>query len=122
MRISFKADPRLWSWCLKLARNCTAGRERVNTERMHRIAHYSLSSLAELREVTALQYQRRAKGNLTFYREERDLGPARAMAQTFARLGSPYRALDRAGCIAVEPALARSGTRLAGGIFYPEDE
>ena len=122
LRISFKADPRLWSWCLSLARNCTAGRERVNAERMHRIAHYSLSSLAELREETAIQYHRLAKGILTFYRQGRELGPAQARAETFARLGSPYRVLDRAGCIAVEPALARSETKLAGGIYFPEDE
>ena len=122
LRIGFKADPRFWSWCLRLARNCTAGRERVNSERMHRIARYSLSSLAELRQETAIQYQRLAKGTLTFYRQERDLRIARARADSFARMGSPYQALDRAGCIAVEPAFARSGTRLAGGIYFPEDE
>ena len=122
LRISLKADPRQWSWCLGLARNCTAGRERVNAERMHRIAQYSLSSLAELRQATSIQYQCIAKGTLTFYRRERDLGPAQAKAETFARLGSPFRLLDRAGCIAVEPALARSGTGLAGGIYFPEDE
>ena len=122
LRLGFNADPRFWSWCLRLARNCTAGRERVNTERMLRITHYSLSSLAELRQETAIRYQRLAKGILTFYRHGRDLEQARARAEAYAHLGSPYRALDRAGCIAVEPALARSGTRLAGGIYFPEDE
>ena len=122
LRIGLKADPRFWSWCLRLVRNCTAGRERVNSERMHRIAYYSLSSLAELRQETAIQYQRLAKGILVFYRHGRDLGPAQARAETSARLGSPYRALDRAGCIALEPALARIGPKLAGGIYFPEDE
>lgn len=122
LRISPRADPRLWSWCLGLARNCTAGRERLNAGRMRRIARYSLSSLAELREETSIQYQQTAKGILTFYRDDRGLGQAQANALAFARLDSPSRVLDRAGCIALEPSLAHSETEIAGGIYHPEDE
>ena len=121
-RISPRADPSQWSWCLGLLRNCTAGRERVNSERMHRITQYSLSSLAELKEETSIQYHQIAKGILTYYRTERALDMAEARARAFACQDSSFRVLDRAGCIALEPVLARSKISLAGGIYYPDDE
>lgn len=121
-RISPRADPRQWSWLLGLIRNCTAGRERLNAGRMYRIAQYSLSSLAELRQATSIQYHRTGTGILTFYRDERALGQAEARARASSGRDSSFRVLDRAGCTALEPVLARSGIRLAGGIYYPQDE
>ena len=37
-------------------------------------------------------------------------------------IGVPYEVLDRAGCIAAEPALARVKGKIAGGLRLPEDE
>ncbi|NQU55736.1 MAG: D-amino acid dehydrogenase [Rhodospirillales bacterium] len=124
LKFRLKADPALWSWCLRFLANCTKGRAAINTERMLRLALYSRDTLAALRLDTAIQYDQLSKGILHIYQDERELAATRHRVQAMNDLGLERTPLDVAACLALEPALetAARGGLLSGGIFTPGDE
>ncbi|MBL6933084.1 MAG: D-amino acid dehydrogenase, partial [Rhodospirillales bacterium] len=124
LKFRLKADPALWSWCLKFLVNCTENRANTNIERMLRIALYSRDSLAELRRETGIEYDQLSKGILHVYRDERELKVAERRAKAMNELGLARHALDVAACVALEPALGRAanGNHLCGGLYTPGDE
>jgi D-amino-acid dehydrogenase len=117
-----RLDPALWRWLMQMLGNCTAHKYLVNKERQLRLARYSHAQLAALRADTGIDYDARARGVLVVERDARELADRHGERTLLDRLGIPYRVLDRAGCIAHEPALAPVAERIAGGVLYPEDE
>ena len=101
-----RADPAQWRWGLEFLRNCTAARYRENAARLQALGRYSRDQLRVLREETGLQYDRVARGILTLYTDR----PFEPSWQTPAE------------CVAIEPAVASLGRRLAGGEYLPGDE
>ncbi len=124
LKFRLKADPSLWSWCLKFLGNCTRTRADINTERMLRVALYSRDAQTELRRDTGIEYNQLSKGILHIYRDDKELAAASCRAQTMNKLGLERHVLDAAGCVTREPALktAQNDGLLCGGIFTPGDE
>jgi D-amino-acid dehydrogenase len=115
-------DPAMWSWALRMLRNCTAARYELNKGRMLRLATYSRDCLRTLRADTGMHYDERSQGTLQLFRTGHQLdGTAKDIA-VLQRFGVPYELLDRDGCIAVEPALARVREKFVGGLRLPGDE
>ena len=117
-----KADPRFWAWGLRFLRNCTAARARRNTEANLRLGLYSLAALRELRAETGLRYDEAAGGSLHLFRDAAAFEAAARHAEEMTALGCPQEAVDRRRCVEIEPALAPTSERLAGGIHCPVDE
>jgi D-amino-acid dehydrogenase len=115
-------DPAMWMWGLRLLANCTAERYEVNKARMLRLAEYSRDCLRELRAGTGIRYDERTRGTLQLFRTKAQLDGTDADVAVLQRFGVPYELLDRAGCIAVEPALALVREKFAGGLRLPGDE
>jgi D-amino-acid dehydrogenase len=115
-------DPALWRWLRQMLRECTPERYLRNKERQLRLARYSHACLGALRAETGIEYAAAPHGALVVYRDPRDLEAAERERQLAERLGIPVRLLDRAACLACEPALAGVGGGLAGGLLYPADE
>jgi D-amino-acid dehydrogenase len=115
-------DPAMWRWLVQMLRNCTNARYLINKERQLRLARYSHACLTELRIETGLHYDRNTHGLLILYRNTRDLSAATDEARLLDRLGIAYRFLDRAACIAHEPALQDAQEKIAGGMLFPGDE
>ena len=115
-------DPAMWRWLGQMLRNCTDARYLANKERQLRLARYSHGCLTELRNEIGLHYDQSTHGLLILYRSARDLEVAIREAQLLDRLGIAYRFLDRAACVAHEPALRDSQGKLAGGMLFPGDE
>lgn len=115
-------DPAMWRWLGQMLRNCTDARYLANKERQLRLARYSHACLTELRNELGLHYDQSTHGLLILYRRARDLAVATREAQLLDRLGIAYRFLDRAACVAHEPALRDSQGKLAGGMLFPGDE
>ncbi|WP_404385759.1 D-amino acid dehydrogenase [Caenispirillum salinarum] len=115
-------DPALWAWLARFLRNCTPGRERLNTERALRIALYSRASLKALREETGISYDERLQGILHVFRSEKDLAEGHHMADQARANGLESRVLDRADMLSTEPALTHVADDLTGAIHFPEDE
>jgi D-amino-acid dehydrogenase len=117
-----KLDPAMWIWLLKMLRNCTSARYAVNKSRMIPIAEYSRDCLRALRAEIGIHYDERSRGTLQLFRNSAQLDGTAEDIAVLKQYGVPYEVLDRAGCIATEPALAAVKDKIAGGLRLPEDE
>ena len=115
-------DPYMWSWLVKMLRNCTANQYAVNKARMVPIAEYARDCLRDLRASTAISYDERSQGTLQLFRTEKQLNGTGGDVEVLKQFGVPYEVLDPAGCIAVEPALAKVKGKFVGGLRLPGDE
>ncbi len=117
-----RMNPEMALWGLKLLRNCTTHRYEVNKGRMVRLAEYSRDCLEALRQKTGVQYDARMQGTLQLFRTQEQLDHIHGDTDVLDRYGVPYQVLDREGCIAVEPALARVREKFVGGLRLVHDE
>lgn len=115
-------DPALWTWLFQMLRNCTHARYLANKERQLRLSRYSHACLVELRRELGLRYDQSTHGLLILYRRVRDLELAAQEARLLDQLGIAYRLLDRAACVAHEPALKDARHKIAGGMLFAGDE
>ncbi|MDQ2066269.1 D-amino acid dehydrogenase [Xinfangfangia sp. CPCC 101601] len=117
-----KLDAAMLTWLAKMLRNCTSARYAVNKSRMLRLADYSRTSLAALRDETGIAYDERMKGTLQLFRTAAQLEASAKDVQALKADGIPCEILDPAGCIAQEPALAQARDKIVGGLLTPLDE
>lgn len=115
-------DAETWRWMVEMLRNCTAERYAVNKARMVRLAEYSRDCLIALREDTGISYDNRSQGTLEVFRSQKQLDAIGKDLAVLERDGVPFEVLDRAGCIAAEPALAQARAPIVGGLRLPRDE
>jgi D-amino-acid dehydrogenase len=115
-------DPAMWSWVLRMLRNCTSARYAVNKARMVPIAEYSRDSLKALRASTGIAYDERTQGTLQLFRTQKQLDGTGGDIEVLKQFGVPFELLDPAGCIAAEPALAAVREKFKGGLRLPGDE
>jgi D-amino-acid dehydrogenase len=116
------ADPAMWSFLVKMLRNCTAARYAVNKSRMIPLAEYSRDRLRALRAEIGIRYDERSQGTLQLFRKQAQLDHTGDDITVLKQNGVPYELLDREGCIAAEPALSAVKDKIAGGLRLPEDE
>jgi D-amino-acid dehydrogenase len=122
LRFRPSADPRLWSWSLRFLAECTEEKARANTLRKHQLAIYAQQVLRETLAADRLDYDRNTRGILYFHRDQAALDRGAAHMQILADAGQHIEILDRAGVLALEPALADTSAPIAGGIYCPTDE
>ena len=115
-------DPHMWTWLLKMLRNCTADRYAINKARMVPLAEYSRDMLKELRAATGITYDERTKGTLQLFRTQKQLDGTGGDVEVLKKYNVPYELLDPEGCIAAEPALAGVRDKFVGGLRLPGDE
>ncbi len=115
-------DPAMWRWLFQMLGQCTQARFLLNRERMLRLSRYSRDGLTALRTETGIQYDQRTDGLLVLHRTQRSLEAAAKEHAMLARLDIPFDVLDRGACVKQEPALARVADKIAGGVYFPEDE
>ena len=115
-------DASMWRWALAMLRNCTAARYAVNKSRMVRVAEYSRDCLKALRAETGIAYDERTQGTLQLFRTQAQLDGAAKDIAVLQQYGVPYQLLDRAGCLAHEPALAAVQHKFLGALRLPGDE
>jgi len=117
-----QADWRLWRFLVDMAANCTEAAYAVNKSRMVRLAEYSRDCLRDLRAETGITYDDRQRGTLQLFRTQAQLDHSAEDIAVLKKLDVPYRLLDRAGCVAAEPALAQTQEKIVGGLQLPGDE
>ncbi|MDN5785628.1 MAG: D-amino acid dehydrogenase [Pseudorhodobacter sp.] len=109
-------------WMAKMLRNCTAERYAVNKGRMVRLAEYSRDCMMSLRDEVGISYDGRQQGTLQLFRTQKQVDAAEKDIAVLRDGGVPFEVLDRAGCIAAEPGLAKAADRIMGGLRLPGDE
>jgi D-amino-acid dehydrogenase len=117
-----RLDPAMVAWGLQLLANCTAARYDRNKSRMLGLAEFSRECLEALRSETGIAYDQRMQGTLQLFRTAHQVEDADADIAILKRYGIAHALLDRDGCIAAEPALARVKDKIAGGLQLPGDE
>ncbi|HET8726965.1 MAG TPA: D-amino acid dehydrogenase [Alphaproteobacteria bacterium] len=117
-----RLDPAQWRWLLAMLRNCTSARYQVNKERMLRLAVLSHAAIGEIRRETGISYDDGQRGTLQLFRTQEDVDKAERDCAILRQSGVPHRLLDRAECLAREPALKLVGQKIAGGLHLPGDE
>jgi len=117
-----RLDPAQWSWAWAFLRNCTPERFARNKRAMQRIAHFSLDCLKDIRAEIPLDYDGGQKGVLQLLQGEAEMQAGQRAAAVLQSLGIAHRMHDRAGVLALEPALALSAAPIAGGLHLPGDE
>jgi D-amino-acid dehydrogenase len=115
-------DSYMWSWLVKMLRNCTARRYAINKARMVPIAEYARDCLRDLRASTGIAYDERSQGTLQLFRTDKQLRGTPGDIEVLKQFGVPFELLDPVGCIAAEPALAHVRGKFVGGLRLPGDE
>jgi D-amino-acid dehydrogenase len=122
LRFRLSADPLLYAWSVRFLAQCTPGRARANTLKKHSIAVASQAILRQTLREVPIEYDRNTRGILYFYRDDAALDAGAVHMRLLADDGQEIRILDRAGVLALEPALAGATGTIAGGIHCPTDE
>jgi len=117
-----RLDPALWAWTLEFLLNCSEPKFWKNVERILRVALYSRERYQVLRGELNFEYSLHQKGILNIYRDGHEFDLALEKARTMKELGCERLALDRKGCVDLEPALAHSTQLITGGTWAPHDE
>lgn len=122
--LAIRPDGSLWQlqWMAQMLRNCNAERYAINKERMMRIAEYSRDCLRLLRQETGIQYEQRTGGTLQLFRSDAQVDAVHRDIEVLKECGVAYQLLGPQELAIVEPALAQSRDRLAGGLRLPGDE
>lgn len=122
LKLRLKALPHLGRWGAAFLRNSTLERYQRNSISNLRLALRSLEVLGELRRETGIEYGRGARGSLRLIRDRAALERAVEWGERLREHGLTLRRVTADEIVALEPALAPIGPRLAGGIHYPFDE
>ena len=117
-----KPDWTKLSWMARMLMNCTAEAYKVNKSRMVRLAEYSRDCLMDLRAETGISYDERTQGTLQLFRTEKQVAAAEKDIAVLKADGVAFEMLDADACVAAEPGLAPSRSKIAGGLRLPGDE
>src|SRR5690606_28789680 len=85
-----RLDPAMWSWLLRVLRNCTAHRYAVNKSRMVPIAEHSRDCLRALRRELGISYDERSKGLLQLFRSQKQLDGIGSDVDILKRFGVAF--------------------------------
>lgn len=120
--IRARVNPAMWRWMWQMLMNCNAKSYEINKSRMMRLAEYSRDRFVALRAETGIAYDDRQQGTLQVFRTQAQIDGAAKDIAVLRNLGVPHEVLDRAGCVAAEPALALVSDKIQGGLRLPGDE
>lgn len=117
-----KLDPHQWRWGLSFLAQCNTAAFERNVGSLVALGRYSQATLQAMVAQTGIEYHRLQRGILHFFSTPEDFDAGAAAAEVMRRHGVDRRVLTREEVLAVEPALAAFGPRLAGGTYTPSDE
>ena len=119
----FRWDPDFWRWSAQLLKESSRSRHDLNLTHVLSLAVYSRNALGALRQRTNIQYDGAQNGILKLYHRVSELEEAKREADVLTAGGVQQQVLDRAGCLAAEPALRNGHTStIVGGLLAPAEE
>ncbi|MGH1479179.1 MAG: D-amino acid dehydrogenase [Geminicoccales bacterium] len=122
LRYRLRFDPDMWRWSLKFLRECTAEKARINTQRKHRLCRYAQTVLQDVMGRTAIDCDGERKGLLYLHRNADTFERARQNMQILMDAGQDLEVIDADRAVEIDPALAPTKERIAGGFFGRTDE
>lgn len=121
LKLRLRLDPQQWAWGLGFLAACRGRVSRESTASLLALAAQSRAAFETwMRELNA-PCDFSATGKLVLYPDPASLEAARRQVALQRALGTDQEVLSPAQCVAVEPALADSAARFAGGIHTPSE-
>ncbi|WP_085485708.1 D-amino acid dehydrogenase [Paraburkholderia susongensis] len=117
-----RPDLRQWRWCMAFLRACRTATSNRTALELLQLGALSRAALHELVERESIDFSHVRNGKLVVYRDAHEFGLARKKVELLAEGGASQSALDRNGCIEVEPSLEFAGATIVGGIHTPSEE
>ncbi|MGH6942843.1 MAG: D-amino acid dehydrogenase [Geminicoccaceae bacterium] len=121
LRFRLRADPAMWRWSWRFLKECTAERARENTLRKHRLCLYAQNALEQVAAATGIAYDAAPGGLLYLYRSQESFERGIANMRLLAEDGQAQEVIDRDRAAELDPALAATKDKIAGGVFCPTD-
>lgn len=115
-------DHRQWRWLLSFLVACNRDRQRMSTRRLLELAYVSRRELHALLAEETVDFDYARAGKLVLYGRPAGLAAANLQMEFQRAFGSVQQVLDRDGCLAIEPALARYPHAIAGAIHTAGEE
>ena len=122
LRFSPRLDYHQWRWCLQFVLACTAAQSELTTARLLRLSFYSRALMHAMVAAEQLDFDYSRSGKLVLYADAGTLAGAVATMDYQRSLGCEQSALDRDGCVALEPALSHMAPGIAGGIYTQSED
>lgn len=114
--------PRMLRWGAAFLRNSTHARHRAAMLANTRLARYSLDLMADIRATAGVECDATQAGIAKIFWNEAELAAAVRSSDILHALGLAYERWSTAELLEHEPALLPNAGRLAGAIYYPDDE
>jgi D-amino-acid dehydrogenase len=126
LKLKLSLDPAVLSWFWQFARACTATQARRTTQALYELSHLSRNGihqfLADLLPAQRAATGHASNGKLVLYHSEAKMRSARAQLALMNGLGAQQSLLNKAQCLAQEPALTNAKTNFVGGVYTPGEE
>lgn len=122
VRIRPRCSADALAWTASFLAHCFGPRQRATLGDLLQLAAESRAAMAELLAEAALDFDHGRRGKLILYRDQQGLDGAGKLAEIKRAHGFRIEVLDRARCLALDPALGGYGNAFAGGVYAPEDE
>ena len=124
LKLRPRPDAEQWQWIAGFLRECLPWRSRRNTAAIAALAVHSLAELRQLKEIAGLAdaYDAGVRGVLHLFFEAESFARAKGRIEELAAFGIELRSCSAIQCARIDPALAASVPRLAGGLYAPNDE
>ncbi len=116
------AVPSLLGWGIAFIRNSAAAHFQRNYLNNVRLVHYSQWTMRDLLQAYPLSFEHVYDGTMKIFRDAAAFDYGVKIAHWLKQVGVEHRALDPAGVLEIEPALASVIDNVVGGIGYPGDE
>jgi len=117
-----RADMDMVKWGLKFLRNCTTTRAELHCMALLRLGLYSRQKMQDFIVKFGTRSDHSKKGILHVFDSEAKLKQAMHQVEFQAKFGGEEKLLSAQECLTLEPALAHSERKIAGGIHAYLDE
>ncbi|UPY37543.1 D-amino acid dehydrogenase [Sediminicoccus sp. KRV36] len=122
LRFRPQADPGQWKWLIAFLRACNPTTAEQTTRRLLLLSALSRQLMHGLAARHAFDFAFAPAGKLVLQPDAAGMAAAQRQMALQAAWGTEQRALSRAECLALEPALAGIAHRIAGGIHTPGED
>ena len=122
MKLHMHTIPSLLFWGFSFLRNSSFNKHLDATLANYFLAQYSLKKTRETRELLSLSYDHSITGDMKVFREEKKMIEPRRIAKKLEEFGLEFFELDKHGAVGVEPSLDPIRDKIAGALFFPQDE
>ncbi len=121
LKLRPQLDTAQWAWCAQFMAACRSSVSARSTAALLALAAESRAAWAKLWPLIGAACDHSATGKLVLYPDAAGLAAGERQLALQRALGCEQRALPMSDCVALEPALADSAQRWAGGIHTPSE-